>query len=94
MRRCRDTAGRLIGSASAISFTGRSPAPSNSTIARRLASPSASKGSPCRADAAAANLLEVVVVERDDGTELVIHAVRMRRGYETYLPPAGGHAND
>lgn len=42
----------------------------------------------------AANLLEVVVVERDDGTELVIHAMRMRKGYEAYLPPAGGHAND
>jgi hypothetical protein len=33
----------------------------------------------------AANLLEVVVVERDDGTELAIHAMKMRRGYEVLL---------
>lgn len=33
----------------------------------------------------AANLLEVVVVERDDGTELAIHAMRMRPGYERLL---------
>jgi hypothetical protein len=37
----------------------------------------------------AANLLEVVVIERDDGTELAIHAMKMRRGYEELLPPGG-----
>src|SRR2546429_4423740 len=47
-RRCRETAGRLIGSVSAISRTDRPPAPSSSTMARRLGSPSASKGSPAR----------------------------------------------
>src|SRR3954449_2963945 len=45
-RRWRETAGRLIGSASAICWTERSPAASSSTIARRLGSPSASNGSP------------------------------------------------
>src|SRR5687768_6950997 len=45
-RRWRETAGRLIGSASASSWTDRSPAPSSSTMARRLGSPSASNGSP------------------------------------------------
>ncbi len=35
----------------------------------------------------AANLLEVVVIERDDDTELAIHAMKMRRGYVALLPP-------
>jgi hypothetical protein len=34
----------------------------------------------------AGNLLEVVVIERDDGTELAIHAMKMRRKYEQLLP--------
>jgi hypothetical protein len=40
-RRCRDTAGRLIGSSSASSLTDRSPSRSSSTIARRFGSPRA-----------------------------------------------------
>jgi hypothetical protein len=34
----------------------------------------------------AGNLLEVVVIERDDGTELVIHAMKMTEKYERLLP--------
>src|SRR2546423_15252163 len=45
-RRWRETAGLLMGSASAISRTVRPPEPSSSKIARRFGSPSASKGSP------------------------------------------------
>ena len=45
-RRCRDTAGRLIGSAAAISCTGLSPPLSRRRISRRFGSPSASNGSP------------------------------------------------
>ncbi len=37
----------------------------------------------------AGNMLEVVSVLRDDGTEIVIHAMWMRRIYETYLPDKG-----
>lgn len=37
----------------------------------------------------AGNLLEVVVLERDDGTELAIHAMRMRKRYEAQLPRSG-----
>ena len=37
----------------------------------------------------AGNLLEVVAVVRDDRAEVVIHAMRMRRGYESYLSPTG-----
>ncbi len=33
----------------------------------------------------AGNLLEVVVIERDDGTDLAIHAMRMRKQYEELL---------
>lgn len=33
----------------------------------------------------AGNLLEIVVIERDDGTELVIHTMRMRKRYEGLL---------
>lgn len=33
----------------------------------------------------AGNLLEVIAVLRDDGTELVIHAMSMRRLYESFL---------
>lgn len=33
----------------------------------------------------AGNLLEVKVVERDDGTEVAIHAMKMRRKYEELL---------
>lgn len=35
----------------------------------------------------AGNLLEVVVLERDDGTELVIHAMKMRPKYESLVRP-------
>ena len=42
-RRCRDTAGRLIGKAAAISWTGLSPPLRSRRISRRVASPSASK---------------------------------------------------
>jgi len=37
----------------------------------------------------AANLLEVVSVLRDDETEIVIHAMRMRRIYESLLREKG-----
>lgn len=37
----------------------------------------------------AGNLLEVVTVARDDGTEIVIHAMRMRRSYEPFLRGKG-----
>lgn len=36
----------------------------------------------------AARLLEVVVVVRDDGTEVAIHAMKMRPNYETLLREA------
>ncbi|MGI8684737.1 MAG: hypothetical protein ACR2MO_06565 [Acidimicrobiales bacterium] len=35
------------------------------------------------------NLLEVVSVLRDDGSEIVIHAMRMRRIYESFLREKG-----
>lgn len=38
----------------------------------------------------AANLLEVVSVLRDDGSEIVIHAMRMRPKYEPLLRGEGG----
>ncbi len=34
----------------------------------------------------AGNLLEIVVIERDDGSELAIHAMKMQRKYERLLP--------
>jgi hypothetical protein len=37
----------------------------------------------------ASNLLEVVTVMRDDGTEIVIHAMRMRSKYEPLLRGEG-----
>ncbi len=37
----------------------------------------------------AGNLLEIVAVRRDDETEVVIHAMPMRRIYEELLPEAG-----
>lgn len=37
----------------------------------------------------AGNLLEVVTVARDDGTEIVIHAMRMRRRYEPFIRGKG-----
>jgi len=37
----------------------------------------------------AGNLLEVVSVLRDDGSEIVIHAMRMRRIYEPFLREKG-----
>ena len=40
----------------------------------------------------AGNLLEVVAVMRDDGSEIVIHAMRMRAKYESFLRGEG--AND
>src|SRR5262249_24867254 len=51
-RRWRETAGRLMGSASASSRTERARAPSSSTMARRRGSPRASKGSPLGWDGA------------------------------------------
>ncbi len=41
----------------------------------------------------AGNLLEVVAIARDDGTELIIHAMRMRRNYEPFLR-GEGETND
>ena len=38
----------------------------------------------------AARLLEIVVVVRADGTEVVIHAMKMRKTYAVLLP-GGGH---
>ncbi len=38
----------------------------------------------------AGNLLEILSVLRDDGTEIVIHAMRMRRIYESLLRETGG----
>ena len=37
----------------------------------------------------AANLLEVIAVARDDGSEIVIHAMRMRAKYEPFLRGEG-----
>ena len=37
----------------------------------------------------AGNLLEVVSVARDDGTEIVIHAMKMRPAYEQFLRGKG-----
>lgn len=36
-----------------------------------------------------ANLLEIVSVLRDDGSEIVIHAMRMRAKYEPFLRGEG-----
>jgi len=38
------------------------------------------------------NLLEIIVIERDDGTELAIHAMKMRDGYAELLPRELIHA--
>jgi hypothetical protein len=35
----------------------------------------------------AGNPLEIVVIERDDGTELTIHAMKMRTSYEYLIWP-------
>jgi hypothetical protein len=35
----------------------------------------------------AGNMLELVVLHFDDGRDMVIHAMPMRRQYETLLPP-------
>ena len=37
----------------------------------------------------AGNMLEVVAVAREDGTEVVIHAMRMRPKYEPFLRGEG-----
>lgn len=37
----------------------------------------------------AANVLEVISVARDDGSEIVIHAMRMRAKYEPFLRGEG-----
>ena len=37
----------------------------------------------------AGNLLEVISVLRDDETEVIIHAMRMRRTYESFLREMG-----
>ena len=42
----------------------------------------------------AGNLLEVVTVIRNDGSEVAIHAMRMRAGYRRLLPPARERARD
>lgn len=42
----------------------------------------------------AGNLLEVVVLERDDGSELAIHAMKMRKVYEPLLPPHGSYEDE
>jgi hypothetical protein len=34
----------------------------------------------------AGNILEVVVIERDDGSELVVHAMKMRARFRDLLP--------
>jgi hypothetical protein len=34
----------------------------------------------------AGNLREIVAIERDDGSELAIHAMKMQRKYEQLLP--------
>jgi hypothetical protein len=39
----------------------------------------------------AGNLLEIVSVVRDDDTEIVIHAMRMKQIYEPLLPRLGEH---
>lgn len=41
----------------------------------------------------AGNLLEVVMLERDDGSELVIHAMKMRKQYARLLPAEGGFSH-
>lgn len=38
----------------------------------------------------AGNMLEIVSVLREDETEVVIHAMAMRRIYESMLPETGG----
>jgi len=38
----------------------------------------------------AGNLLEVVAVVREDGTEIAIHAMRLRRIYQPLLRETGG----
>lgn len=45
---------------------------------------------PGRAD----NLLDVVVIERDDGTELVIHAMRLNPKYQPLLPRPGRQGDE
>lgn len=42
----------------------------------------------------AGNLLEIVVLERDDGSELAIHAMKMRKQYEKLLHLEGGVDHD
>jgi hypothetical protein len=37
-----------------------------------------------------ANMLEVVAVTRDDGSEIAIHAMRMPAKYEPFLRGEGG----
>lgn len=39
----------------------------------------------------AGNLLEIVTIERDDGTELIIHAMKMQRRYGRLLRRGGDH---
>jgi hypothetical protein len=38
----------------------------------------------------AGNVLEIVAIERDDGSELAIHAMKIRRVYEKLLLLGGG----
>jgi hypothetical protein len=37
-----------------------------------------------------ADLLEIVTIVRDDGSELAIHAMKMRSAYQRLLPEAEG----
>ena len=48
--------------------------------------PSARKHGIADEDIRSAHLLEVVTIVRDDGSELVIHAMKMRRKYRRLLP--------
>ena len=46
-------------------------------------------GRSCTSGPTAGNLLEVVAVVREDRTEVVIHAMRMRPNYEPFLRGKG-----
>src|SRR3954454_14159841 len=71
-RRWRDTAGRLIGSAAAISCTERPPPLSRLRISRRLGSPSASNAVPA---ARSGTRLDALL---EPGRELVERGLQVR----------------
>src|SRR3954471_18140605 len=81
-RRCRDTAGRLIGSASAISRTDRPPPASNSTMARRWGSPSADRAAPALGSCAGTPLPRGGVLDPllEPLGELVERGLQVRHG--------------